>query len=58
MTCPMGKQSISWLPNTYKNGMTWEVRFARKGLHAVSPPSCATRNGRSHASWDSGARAV
>jgi transposase len=26
----MGKQSISWLPNTYKNGMTWEVRFARK----------------------------
>jgi transposase len=30
VTCPMGKQSISWLPNTYKNGMTWEVRFARK----------------------------
>ena len=27
----MGKQSISWLPNTYpKNGMMWEVRFARK----------------------------
>jgi transposase len=31
VTCPMGKQSISWLPHTYpKNGMTWEVRFARK----------------------------
>ena len=31
VTCPMGKQSISWLPNTYpKNGMMWEVRFARK----------------------------
>jgi transposase len=31
VTCPMGKQSISWLPHTYpKNGMTGEVRFARK----------------------------
>jgi transposase len=31
VTCPMGQQSISWLPHTYpKNGMTWEVRFARK----------------------------
>jgi transposase len=30
VTCPMGQQSISWLPNTDKNGMTWEVRFARK----------------------------
>ena len=31
VTCPMGKQSISWLPNTYpQNGMTWEARFARK----------------------------
>jgi transposase len=31
VTCPAGKQSISWLPNTYpKNGMMWEVRFARK----------------------------
>jgi transposase len=31
VTCPMGKQSISWLSHTYpKNGMTWEVRFARK----------------------------
>jgi transposase len=30
VTCPMGKQSIAWLPNTYKHGMTWEVRLARK----------------------------
>jgi transposase len=31
VTCPAGKQSISWLPNTYpKNGLVWEVRFARK----------------------------
>jgi transposase len=31
VTCPMGKQSLSWLPNTSpKNGMMWEVRFARK----------------------------
>ena len=31
VTCPMGKQNISWLPNTYpQNGMTWEARFARK----------------------------
>lgn len=31
VTCPAGKQSISWLPNTYpKNGIMWEARFARK----------------------------
>lgn len=31
ITCPMGKQSLSWLPNTYpKNGLVWEVRFARR----------------------------
>jgi transposase len=31
VTCPAGKQSISWLPHTYpKTGMTWEARFARK----------------------------
>ena len=30
-TCPAGKQSLSWLPNTYpKNGVVWEVRFSRK----------------------------
>ena len=31
VTCPAGKQSISWLPNTYpKNGMVFEARFARR----------------------------
>ena len=31
VTCPADKQSISFLPNTYpKNGMVWEVRFARQ----------------------------
>src|SRR5512135_3921453 len=30
VTCPAGKQSISWLPNTYpKNGMVFEARFSR-----------------------------
>src|SRR4051794_3401754 len=30
VTCPTGKESISWLPNTYpKNGMVFEARFAR-----------------------------
>jgi transposase len=29
--CPAGKQSISWLPNTWpQNGMEFEARFARK----------------------------
>jgi transposase len=31
VTCPAGKESISWLPNTYpQNGMVYEARFARK----------------------------
>ena len=31
VTCPAGKQSISWLANTYpQNGVVWEARFARK----------------------------
>src|SRR4051812_34495401 len=31
VTCPAGKESISWLPNTYpQNGMAFEARFARK----------------------------
>jgi transposase len=30
VTCPAGKQSISWLPNGYlKNGMAFEARFSR-----------------------------
>ena len=31
VTCPAGKRSISWLPNTYpQNGMVFEARFARR----------------------------
>lgn len=31
VTCPAGKHSMSWLPNTYpKNGVIWEARFARR----------------------------
>lgn len=30
VTCPAGKQSLSWLPNTYPtNGTAFEARFAR-----------------------------
>ena len=29
VTCPVGKQSVSWLRNTYpKNGVVWEARFS------------------------------
>jgi transposase len=31
VTCPAGKESISWLPNTYpQNGVVFEARFSRK----------------------------
>ena len=31
MTCPAGRDSISWLPNTWpKNGMVFEARFATR----------------------------
>jgi transposase len=31
VTCPAGKQSVSWLPSTYpQNGMKWEARFSRQ----------------------------
>lgn len=31
ITCPAGKESISWLPNTWpESGMAFEVRFARR----------------------------
>jgi len=31
VTCPAGKESISWLPSTYtKNGMIFEARFATR----------------------------
>ena len=39
VTCPAGKQSISWLPNTWpKNGMVFEARFATRDCF-----SCALR---------------
>src|SRR5215813_11269532 len=45
VTCPMGKQSISWLPNTYpQNGMTWEVRFARKDCTPCAHRAQCTRS--------------
>jgi transposase len=44
VTCPAGKQSISWLPNTYpKNGMAWEVRFARRDCTPCIHRSHCTR---------------
>ncbi len=31
VTCPAGRQSISWLKNSYpKNGVVWEARFSRQ----------------------------
>jgi transposase len=42
VTCPAGKESISWLPNTYpKNGTVFEVRFARRDCTpCASRPRC------------------
>jgi transposase len=45
VTCPEGKQSISWLPSTYpKGGMRFEARFARKDCAACPKRSCCTRS--------------
>lgn len=44
VTCPAGKQSISWLPNTWpENGMDFEVRFARKDCTPCALRSRCTR---------------
>src|SRR4051794_10585779 len=44
VTCPAGKESISWLPNTStKNGMVFEARFARK--------DCTPCPSRSQCTW-------
>jgi transposase len=44
VTCPAGKQSISWLPNTWpENGMEFEARFARKDCTPCSLRSRCTR---------------
>jgi transposase len=45
VTCPMGKESLSWLPNTYpKNGMVFEARFARKDCTPCPSRSRCTRS--------------
>jgi transposase len=45
VTCPAGKESISWLPNTYpKNGMVFEARFARKDCTPCPLRSQCTRS--------------
>jgi len=42
VTCPAGKESISWLPNTYtKNGTVFEARFGRRDCTpCASRPRC------------------
>jgi transposase len=45
VTCPAGKESISWLPNTYpKNGMAFEAWFARKDCTPCPSRSQGTRS--------------
>jgi transposase len=45
VTCPAGKESLSWLPNTYpKNGMAFEARFARKDCTPCPSRSQCTRS--------------
>jgi hypothetical protein len=47
VTCPAGKASISWLPNTYpKNGMVFEARFARRDCTPCPYRSQCTRSKR------------
>lgn len=44
VTCPAGKQSISFLPNTYpKNGRVWEARFSRKDCNTCVHRQDCTR---------------
>jgi transposase len=45
VTCPAGKTSLSWLPNTSpKNGMVFEARFARKDCTPCPHRSQCTRS--------------
>jgi transposase len=45
VTCPEGKKSISFLPNTYpKNGMAFEARFASKDCTPCPSRSLCTRS--------------
>src|SRR5262245_1266097 len=44
VTCPAGKQSLSWLPSTYpQSGMQWEARFSRKDCSPCSYRGQCTR---------------
>ena len=44
VTCPAGKQSISWLPNTWPgNGVVFEARFSRKDCTPCSMRPRCTR---------------
>ena len=44
VTCPMGKQSISWHPHTSpQSGMRWEARFARKDCASCPHRAQCTR---------------
>jgi transposase len=44
VTCPAGKQSISWLPNIWpESGMIFEARFARKDCTPCALRSRCTR---------------
>src|SRR6266567_8364403 len=44
VTCPMGKQSISWHPHTSpQSGMRWEARFARKDCTSCPHRAQCTR---------------
>jgi len=45
VTCPEGKQSISWLPSSdHNSGMRFEARFARKDCAACPVRSRCTRS--------------
>jgi transposase len=45
VTCPAGKQSISWLPNSYtQNGVVFEARFARKDCGACPDRARCTKS--------------
>jgi len=45
VTCPAGKESLSWLPNASpKNGMVFEARFARKDCTPCPSRSQCTKS--------------
>jgi DDE family transposase len=47
VTCPAGKESISWLPHTWpRGGMAFEARFARRDCFACALRPRCTRGKR------------